>query len=234
MAEASSSKDRRTTLPQLVETPNGFRVFDPTMISAPDQTYEDFKGKIVRGPTNAETWFFVACGVLGGTGMAVFFGDSLLWGTLFFLLGAVVGFFLGAGVSLCWDSIERYKTSHRGFEPEIEVSDGHSVREVCALAVKLSETAAWRDRIVDPDRALASIVWSAAAAARDHSEDSETLVELDQTTANLRELLDVARDLDRNREHGTDPASHLRARDARRLSSELLERGRTTRDLDGA
>ena len=234
MAEASSSKDRRTTLPQLVETPSGFRVFDPTMISARDQTYEDFKGKIVRGPTNAEMWFALACALLGGTGLAVLLGDSLLGGTLWFLLGAAVAFMLGAGVSVCWDGIERYKNSHRGFEPEIEVTDGHPARQVCAVAVELTETAAWRDRIVDPDRTLASIVWSAAAAVRDHQDAPETAVELDQTTANLRELLDVARDLDRNREHGADPASHLRAREARRLSSELLERGRTTRDLDDA
>ena len=233
MADASS-KDRHTPLTQLVKTPAGFRVFDPTMVSARDQTFEDPSGKIVRGPTNAEVWLFLACGLLGGTGMALFLGESLLSGTLWFLLGAVLGFCLGAGISVCWDGLDRYQREHRGFEPEIDVGVDHPAQEVCALAAQIAETAAWRDRIVDGDRALPSIVWSAAAAVRDHDDDPDVGVELERTTANLRELLTVARDLDRNREHGPDPASHLRAGYARRLSDEIVERGRATRDLNGA
>lgn len=230
MSRAPRPADRRTHLPQLVVTATGYRVFDPGLVTGPGQTQES-SGRIARGPSDADVAFWLIAAVLFGGAAPLLFAGSILGAVLWGAAGFIAGFVLAVVVSTSWDPESHWRAAHPGREPEEDVAWDHPAHGLCRLAARIADTAAWRDRIVDPDRRLATIVWSAVTAVRDHRDDAATATDLAETEGNLRGLLDVARDLDRRRDHGDDPASHLRARHARRLSDELLDTGRLTRDL---
>lgn len=81
---------------------------------------------------------------------------------LWFLAGVVGGFFVAAVATtfLVEDPEDKYRQAHRGAAPHREVTDSARLREVCNLAEEVSETRAWQDGVIGPDRQLAPILWS--------------------------------------------------------------------------
>jgi gas vesicle protein len=234
----SRQKDRRTTLPQLVETAEGYRVFAPELVKDRKDLLESMVRDDLRytnnGPEDSLLWTTT---VIGAAALPLLLGASVLSYILWFLVGIVGGFVVGAAAAgiIAPDREKEYREEHRGADPWTEVEAGDPKATVCALAEDIALTRAWQDGILDPQRHLASIVWSAVSknAADATDEDAE---DVEVVTENLRELLRVARDLDHRREYGTPAVDErISAREptarARALSSEALENGRAVRDM---
>ncbi|MDD7939649.1 hypothetical protein PHK61_14590 [Actinomycetospora lutea] len=187
-----------------------------------------------NGPEDSLFWTMT---ILGGIGLPLLLGTSLLSYVLWFVAGVVGGFVVGgiiAGI-IGPDREKEYREDHRDTDPWAEIPADDPRATVCSLAEEIASTLAWQDGILDAPRHLAAIVWSAVSKDAAHSTD-EDAEDVAVVTENLRELLRVARDLDHRREYGT-AAVHERisakeptAR-ARALSAEALENGRATRDL---
>lgn len=233
----SREKDRRTTLPQLVETADGYRVFAPELV----KDRKDLRETVVRddvvfynnGPEDA----LFLLSPMFAIALPLLFGSSVLSVIIWIVVGAVAGFVAGAAIAgiAAPDREKEYRDEHRGTDPWTEIPRDDPRAVICSLAEEIALTMAWQDGILDAPRHLAAIVWSAVSKKPDQTtnEDAEDVAVV---TENLRELLRVARDLDHRREYGTAAVDErISAKEptarARALSAEALENGRATRDL---
>lgn len=232
----SREKDRRTQLPQLVVTGKGFRAFDPEVVSdRKDLTESLVRQDLEWDRSRREMPIAWTALLLGGAGLSMLLGASIVSYVLWFLAGAVGAFLVAAVVIgiVTPDREKAYRDDHRGGAPWLDIEADDRRAGLCSLAEDIASTRAWQDELIDPQRHLATIVWSAVSKV-DTGENDDADVEA--VAENLRQLLTVARDLDHRREYGT-PATDDRvsAREptarARALSSEVLENGRTVRDL---
>ncbi|MFC5140564.1 hypothetical protein ACFPK1_20170 [Actinomycetospora rhizophila] len=230
-------KDRRTPLPQLVVTPAGYRAFSPELVRDRKDLQETTVRKELRFQSNGGESVVWTMTVIGGIGLPLLLGASVLSFVLWCVAGIVGGFLVGAviGGIVTPDREKEYREDHRETDPWAEIPADDPRATVCSLAEEIASTRAWQDGILDAPRHLAAIVWSAVSkdAARSTDEDAEDVAVV---TENLRELLRVARDLDHRREYGTPAVDErISAREptarARALSAEALENGRATRDL---
>jgi hypothetical protein len=226
-------KDRRTPLPQLVATPEGFRVWDPEVITKKDDLYEDFGNKVVWQTGSTADVVGLAGAVLAGVATSAVLGAGWISHVLWFVAGLVLG--VAAWVALRWhdldDKEDVYRETHRGADPHVDVRDRVDLLDLCALVEEIAGTRAWRDGAIDPDRRLAPTLWSVVSA-----NSSTQAADVAQTRENLRELLRIAHELEhRAADPDHDPAAPLRLEDpaarARHLSEGMLEQGRTLRDL---
>ncbi|MEJ2861492.1 hypothetical protein [Actinomycetospora flava] len=234
----SREKDRRTRLPQLVVTPTGYRAFDPDLVRDRKDVQETTVRKELRYQDNGpELTILPVLMLLGGFGLTLLLGASVLSYVLWFLAGAVGGLVVGGVIAgaIAPDREKEYREEHRDADLWAEIPADDPRATVCSLAEEIASTRAWQDGILDAPRHLAGIVWSAVAKdpASSSDEDAEDVAVV---TENLRELLRVARDLDHRREYGTPAVDErISAREptarARALSAEALENGRNTRDL---
>lgn len=234
----SREKDRRTTLPQLVETAKGYRVFAPELVKDRKDLQETTVRSELRytnnGPEDSLIWTTT---VICAAALPLLLGGSVLSYILWFVAGVVGGLFVGAAAAgmIGPDREKEYREEHRGADPWTEIETGDPKATVCALAEDIALTRAWQDGILDPQRHLGSIVWSAVSKKAEDATD-EDAEDVEVVTENLRELLRVARDLDHRREYGTPAVDErISAREptarARALSSEALENGRAVRDM---
>jgi len=234
----SREKDRRTPLPQLVVTADGFRVFDPELVKDRTDTRETVVRSDVEYYDNSpQISVILMLTLVGGLGLSLLLGSSVLSYILWFVGGVLGGFLIGGVIAAAVvpDREKEYREDHRGADPWTEVGSADPEAAICSLAEEIAMTRAWQDGILDAPRNLATIMWSAvskdSAAATD--EDSADVAVV---TENLRELLRVARDLDHQREYGTTAVDErITAREptarARALSAEALENGRAVREL---
>ncbi|HWN28383.1 MAG TPA: hypothetical protein VNP37_15565 [Actinomycetospora sp.] len=237
----SREKDRRTPLPQLVVTADGFRVFDPELVKDRKDLSETLVRSELRYQNNGpEDSLFATMALIGGFGLSLLLGASVLGYVLWFIAGVVGGFVVGgvlAGV-IAPDREKEYREDHRGADPWTEIGGDDPRAVVCSLADEIASTRAWQDGVLDAPRNLAAIVWS--AVAKDATVASpEDVEDVAVVTENLRELLRVARDLDHQREYGTPAVDErISAREptarARALSAEVLENGRAVRELSAS
>jgi hypothetical protein len=235
----SREKDHRTPLPQLVVTAGGYRAFDPEMVKGRKDLQESVARNELRfadnsGPAGSIVLTLTA---LGGGGLSLLLGASMLSFVIWFLVGAAAGLVAGGVLTeVLWTDREKeYREDHRGAPPWVDI-DGEDPRAaVCSLAESIAATRAWQDGILDEQRHLATIVWSAVSKDPADATD-EDAADIEVVTENLRELLRVSRDLDHRREYGTPAVDErISAREptarARALSSEAVENGRAVRDL---
>jgi hypothetical protein len=234
----SREKDRRTPLPQLVVTADGFRVFDPEMVRDRKDLVETTVRNDLRYDANQPDLGLVGTStLLGGFGLSLLLGASVLSYVLWFVAGVVGAFVLAAMIAgvVLPDREKEYRDDHRGASPWAEIAGDDPKAAICSLAEDVASTRAWQDGILDPQRQLARIVWSAVSKEPADTTD-EDAADVAVVTGNLRELLRVARDLDHQREYGTPAVDErISAREptarARALSAEVLENGRAVREL---
>jgi hypothetical protein len=234
----SREKDRRTPLPQLVVTADGFRVFDPEMVKDRKDLYETtVRSELQYFGHTTEYGFAWTSGLLGGLGLSMLLGGSVLSYVLWFIAGLVGGLFFTMMIvgAVAPDREKEYRDDHRGASPWAEIAGDDPKAAICSLAEDVASTRAWQDGILDPQRQLAKIVWSAVSKEPADTTD-EDAADVAVVTGNLRELLRLARDLDHRREYGTPAVDErISAREptarARALSAEVLENGRAVREL---
>lgn len=149
------------------------------------------------------------------------FWSVVLWGAAGVATVAVVVF---VAVALLWrDPFDEYRKRHGSAAApfrEVTVDDGSRADELCALTESITSTAAWRHRMIDPDRLVPGTLWMAVRLAsriadqRDRlgSDErqgvSESVLEpsraelaagrsdLEHIERNLREIGRIARELD--------------------------------------
>jgi len=234
----SREKDRRTPLPQLVVTAAGFRVFDPDLIRERKDLAESPVRSELRYDADRQDFGIIGTTtLLGGFGLSLLLGASLLSYVLWFVAGVLGAFVVAAMIAgaVLPDREKEYAAEHRGASPWAEIDGDDPKAAICTLAEDIASTRAWQDGILDEQRQLAKIVWSAVSKEPGHTTD-EDVADVAVVTENLRELLRVARDLDHQREYGTPAVDErISAREptarARALSAEVLENGRAVREL---
>ena len=178
----------RHPLQTLVRTRRGFVVFDPRIVEDTHYSIDDH-GTLVhdRVPAGATLGLVVASGAAG----AVFLGDGW-WRLASLTVGLLVGAVLAAlllGVVHLVDSPERrYRklTGSRRFSRSVTDTTDPSTWQLCVLGSRVAESRAWRTGLIDPDRLLGPLLWSAVSG-----DDSGKAVR-----DTLTELADVATELD--------------------------------------
>ncbi|MBN9108246.1 MAG: hypothetical protein J0I34_05635 [Pseudonocardia sp.] len=181
----------RHPLQTLVRTRRGFVVFDPRIVEGSHYSIDDH-GTLVhdRVPAGATLGLVVAAGAAG----AVFLGDSW-WKLASLAVGLLVGAVLAAvllGIVHLVDSPERrYRrlTGSRRFSRTVTDSTDPSTWQLCVLGDRVAESRAWRTGLIDPDRLLGPLLWSAVSG------DTES-GPAKSVRDTLVELADVATELD--------------------------------------
>ncbi|GEL25363.1 hypothetical protein PSU4_43170 [Pseudonocardia sulfidoxydans NBRC 16205] len=178
----------RHPLQTLVRTRRGFVVFDPRIVEGTHYSIDDH-GALVhdRVPAGATLGVVVAAGAAG----ALFLGDGwwkLAWLVAGLLVGAVLAALLLAIVDLVDSPERRYRklTGSRRFSRNVTDTTDPSTWQLCVLGSRVADSRAWRTGLIDPDRLLGPLLWSAVSG----DDSGETVRDT------LTELADVATELD--------------------------------------
>lgn len=225
MGRPGRVKETTTTLNSLVRAGDGFRVFDPEFVTETDKLYE-WRGRFEREAP--EGVWIVAVMLLAGIALSASLGVSWLSYLLWFLAGGTAGVLACALVVIPFtrDDEAAYRQKHGAADPFRGVADDPEAMEACQFAERIAATAAWRDRVIDPEHSLATVLW-AAVSGRERGEDVAT------TLANLKELARIGEELDRSRGGAVAEAMRSAGERARDLSGEMLDHGRAVRELTG-
>lgn len=149
------------------------------------------------------------------------FWSVVLWGAAGIAAVTVV---VLAVVALLWrDPFEAYRTRHGSAASpfrEVDTADGSRAGSLCELTESITSTAAWRHRVIDPDRLVPGTLWTAVRLASRVADQHEDLVaderrgvsesvlapsraelaagraDLDHIERNLREIGRIAREFD--------------------------------------
>ena len=243
---SSSSHYASDAMPTVGRVNGMYVVCDPTGAYTVD--IDTGKVTVGRHPL-IRSLFGIAGGLTGGVWLALS-ASPWGWAIPLFVVGAVCGFIAGALVSLplvgaSW-AIQFLADLRHGRPRSIKGIDDTSSQawRLCDLAWRIGRVGSWRDRTVDPERRVASIVWSAverslaaesqhadAVRALDHP-NLKTLAEsmlarieqerrsLSAVESNLQKVLDTARGIDCSaRAGGKGPGG--RATAARRRTGTL-------------
>lgn len=202
-----------------------YRVYDPDLLAGRNLT--------LTAAGKTESPHDVALGLgaialLAGSAVVtpiLFAGDGfwsvLLWGAAGVAAVTVV---VLAVVALLWrDPFDGYRKRHGSAASpfrEIAVGDGSRADELCALAESITSTAAWRHRMIDPDRLVPGTLWTAVRLASRVAEQHDRLrsdvrhgvaesvlepsraelaaarSDLEHIERNLREIGRIAREID--------------------------------------
>ena len=137
-------------------------------------------------------FFAFAFAAVGAIWAAAVTTSGWQWVPLHFVLGALAGFFVGAIASIpfvgafwVYQSVVNRRRGRRGV---LETGDvGSRAWRLGDLAWQIARVDSWRDKTVDPERRVASIVWSAMSRALESDREySDAVRALDH--ASLREL----------------------------------------------
>ncbi|MGD9985955.1 hypothetical protein [Pseudonocardia sp.] len=190
----------RHPLQSLVRTRRGFVVFDPRIVEGTHYSIDDH-GALVhdRVPAGATLGLVVAAGAAG----ALFLGEGwwrLAWLATGLLVGAVLAALLLGIVHLVDSPERRYRrlTGSRRFSRTVTDTTDPSTWQLCVLGSRVADSRAWRTGLIDPDRLLGPLLWSAVSDGGSAGTVRDTLTE----------LADVATELD-----ATGPAPGWRRSD---------------------
>ena len=219
---SSSSHYASDAMPTVGRVNGTYVVCDPTGAYTVD--IDTGKVTVGRHPL-IRSLFGIAGGLTGGVWLALS-ASPWGWAIPLFVVGAVCGFIAGALVSLplvgaSW-AIQFLADLRHGRPRSIKGIDDTSSQawRLCDLAWRIGRVGSWRDRTVDPERRVATIVWSAVersvAAEGQHADAIRALDHPNLTTlaesmlarieqerrslcaveSNLQKVLDTARGID--------------------------------------